>query len=181
MLVRSIAVGLAAAALFSTAAQAADLIIPTTPQPIYEAAGFSWEGLYAGVQGGGQFYPNLSYGLLGAHVGVNFIPSDPILLGLEVTGEAIFDGGSTFGEFFVNGRLGAVVSDQVLLYVLAGTGVEVASGGGGTFGTYQLGGGAEFAVTDSISLRGQLVGVGFYGDPDFFDGAKATVGMSYHF
>ena len=182
MLVRSIAANLAAVALLSTAAQAADLIIPTTPQPIYEAAGFSWEGLYAGVQGGGQFYPSVSYGLLGAHVGVNFIPADPILLGLELTGEAIFNGDATYGEFFVNGRVGALVTDQVLLYGLVGTGVEVADGGG-SFGTYQLGGGVEFALTDSISVRGQLVGVGFYGDGDdeFLDGAKATVGVSYHF
>lgn len=181
MSVRSLVLGAAAVALLSTtSAFAADLIIPTTPQPIYESAGFSWDGFYAGAQFGGQFYPTLSYGLVGVHAGINFIVADPILLGVEGTAEYIFGSGGNFGEFFVNARLGAVVTDSVLLYGLAGTGVEVNSVGT-TFGTYQLGGGVEFAVTDSVSVRGQLVGVGFYNDPDFFDGVKATVGISYHF
>src|SRR5690606_937144 len=55
MFVRSLTLGVAAAALLVGGAQAADLIIPTTPQPIYEAAGFDWEGLYVGVRAGGQF------------------------------------------------------------------------------------------------------------------------------
>ncbi|MDB5621946.1 MAG: hypothetical protein JWR39_509, partial [Devosia sp.] len=44
-------------ALGASAASAADLIIPTVPQPIYEAApaGFDWSGFYVGVQGGAQF------------------------------------------------------------------------------------------------------------------------------
>nr|WP_295892619.1 hypothetical protein [uncultured Devosia sp.] len=180
MIIRSLAVA-AVALLSTTAAFAADLIIPTSPEPIMESAGFSWDGLYAGVQAGGQFYPGQTYGLLGAHVGVNFIVADPVLIGVEGSAEWIFNNAS-FGEFFINGRLGAVVTDQVLVYALAGTGVEVNSAGN-TFGTYQLGGGVEFAVTDAISVRGQLVGVGFYndGNNDFFDGAKATVGVSYHF
>lgn len=181
MFVRSLALGAVSVALLSTtSAFAADLIIPTTPQPIMESAGFSWDGLYAGVQAGGQFYPGTTYGLVGAHVGVNFIVADPILVGVEGTAEYIWNNAVGFGEFFVNARLGAVLTDSVLVYALAGTGVEV-NNGGTTFGTYQLGGGVEFAVTDSVSVRGQLVGVGFYNDPDFFDGAKATVGVSYHF
>ncbi|WP_156463932.1 hypothetical protein [Devosia sp. Leaf420] len=50
MTLRTLLVGVSIAALGSVAAQAADLIIPTTPQPIYESAGFSWDGLYAGVR-----------------------------------------------------------------------------------------------------------------------------------
>ncbi|SEQ36813.1 hypothetical protein SAMN05428969_2778, partial [Devosia sp. YR412] len=50
MFARSLSLGVAAAALLVGGAQAADLIIPTTPEPIYEAAGFNWEGLYAGVR-----------------------------------------------------------------------------------------------------------------------------------
>ena len=180
MFVRSLALGVAAVAALSSASMAADLIIPTTPQPIYEAAGFSWDGLYAGAQAGGQFYSDTSYGLIGAHVGVNFIVADPILLGLEGTAEYMFGSNGNFGEFFANARVGAVVTDQVLIYALAGTGVEV-NDAGDSFGTYQLGGGVEFAVTDAVSVRGQVVGVGFYDNADFFDGAKATVGVSYHF
>ena len=66
MFVRSLSLGVAAAALMVGGAQAADLIIPTTPQPIYEAAGFDWEGLYAGVRVGGQWVGTNAYGNLGA-------------------------------------------------------------------------------------------------------------------
>lgn len=182
MFARSLALGVAAVALASSSAFAADLIVPTTPEPIMESAGFSWDGLYAGVQGGGQFYTATSYGLVGAHVGANFTVAAPIVVGVEGTAEWIFNNNASFGEFFANGRLGAVVTDQVMIYALAGTGVEV-NNAGTTFGTYQLGGGVEFAVTESVSVRGQLVGVGFYndGNNNFFDGSKATVGVSYHF
>ena len=54
MFIRSMAIA-TVALLSTTAAMAADLIIPTTPEPIMESAGFSWEGLYAGVRAGGQF------------------------------------------------------------------------------------------------------------------------------
>ena len=183
MFARSLALGVAAIAFASSSAFAADLIIPTAPQPIMESAGFFWDGLYAGVQGGGQFYPNISYGLVGVHVGANFTVAAPVLVGVEGTAEWIFNNNNaSFGEFFANGRLGAVVTDSVLVYALVGTGVEV-NNAGNTFGTYQLGGGVEFAVTDAVSIRGQLVGVGFYndGNTNFFDGSKATVGVSYHF
>ncbi|SEQ62720.1 hypothetical protein SAMN05428969_3754, partial [Devosia sp. YR412] len=50
MSVRVLLAGASIAILASVSAQAADLIIPTTPEPIYEAAGFNWEGLYAGVR-----------------------------------------------------------------------------------------------------------------------------------
>lgn len=183
MIIRSLALGAVSIALLgSTSVLAADLIIPTTPVPIYESAGFSWDGLYAGVQVGIQSYPgpSLTYGLVGAHVGVNFVVADPFLIGLEGTAEYMWGTGGEFGEFFVNGRIGALVTDQVLLYALAGTGVEVNSAGT-TFGTYQAGGGVELAVTDSVSVRGQLVGVGFYSSADLFSGAKATIGVSYHF
>lgn len=169
----------AAAALFASTAQAADLIIADEPAAI-EASAFDWEGFYAGVQAGGQFYPGLSYGLLGVHAGVNFLPAEGFLLGLEGTAEVIWGDPGTFGEFFVSGRAGALITDDVLLYGLAGVGVEV-NEAGDTFGSYQLGGGVEVAVAESISLRGQLVGVGFVDSSDFFDGAKATIGVSFHF
>jgi outer membrane immunogenic protein len=146
-----------------------------------ETAGFSWDGFYAGAQAGGQFYDtDNTYALVGVHAGVNFMVADPILVGVEGTAEYIFDDADGFGEFFVNARVGAVVTDSVMVYALAGTGVEI-NEAGTTFGTYQLGGGVELAVTDSVSVRGQLAGVGFYDGGDFFEGAKATVGVSYHF
>ncbi|KFC72486.1 putative outer-membrane protein, putative secreted protein [Devosia sp. LC5] len=182
MFVRSLSLGVAAAALLVGGAQAADLIIPTTPAPIYEAAGFSWDGMYAGVQGGGEFFDGFTNGVIGAHVGVNFIVADPILLGVEGTAEYVFgDETDGYGEFFINGRVGAVVTDSVLVYALAGAGVA-AQDGSDNVGLYQLGGGVELAVTDAVSVRGQIVGVGTFDDgDDFFEAAKATIGVSYHF
>lgn len=191
MFVRSLSLGVAAAALMVGGAQAADLIIPTTPQPIYEAAGFDWSGLYAGVRAGGQWTGanqyanttiNTTYGVVGAAVGVNFIPVDPFLIGAEVTGDWTWANNTSSGEFFANLRAGAVVTDSVLVYALGGVGVNTT--GNTTESVYQLGGGVEVAVTDAITVRGELVGQGDFsnvGSDQFFESAKATVGVFYHF
>ena len=190
MSVRALLIGVSIAALGSVAAQAADLIIPTTPEPIYEAAGFDWEGLYVGARAGGQFngandyanYPaNTTSGVLGVAAGVNFLPMDPLLVGVEVTGDYIWNNSFSTGEFFANLRAGAVVTDSVLVYAIGGVGTNNRTGF--NQGVYQLGGGVELAVTDSISVRGELVGQGdFDGAADpFFETAKATVGVYYHF
>jgi outer membrane immunogenic protein len=192
MFVRSLSLGVAAAALLAGGAQAADLIIPTTPQPIYEAAGFDWEGLYVGARVGGQFTGdsaslyattpiNTTSGVVGAAVGVNFIPVDPFLLGAEVTGDYIWSNDFSSGEFFANLRAGAVVTDSVLVYALGGIGTNTRNNA--NEGVYQLGGGVELAVTDAITVRGELVGQGDFdgGSDPFFEGAKATVGVFYHF
>ncbi len=193
MFVRSLSLGVAAAALLVGGAQAADLIIPTTPQPIYEAAGFDWEGLYVGARVGGQFLgtnafgaiaagPAVTSGVVGAAVGVNFIPADPFLIGAEVTGDYLWNGGYSTGEFFANLRAGAVVTDAVLVYAIGGVGVQTINGVNS--GLYQLGGGVEFAVTDAVTVRGEVVGQGDFDGtaPDaFFESTKATVGVFYHF
>ena len=175
---------IAAAALLASSVQAADLIIPTTPAPIMESAGFSWDGLYAGVQLGGLFYPapESAYGSAGIHAGVNFVAADPILVGIEATADYLNNGGVGVGQYLINARLGVVVTHQVLLYAIAGAGIETI--GGFSNGIYQLGGGVALAVTDAVSLRGQLTGIGFF-DPiistGFLEGTRATVGVSYHF
>ncbi|MBO9588041.1 hypothetical protein [Devosia sp.] len=191
MFVRSLSLGVAAAALMVGGAQAADLIIPTTPQPIYEAAGFDWSGLYAGVRAGGQWTGsnayanstvNTTYGVVGAAVGVNFIPVDPFLIGAEVTGDWLWANNTSSGEFFANLRAGAVVTDSVLVYALGGVGVN--TNNNTTESVYQLGGGVEVAVTDAITVRGELVGQGDFSNAagdQFFESAKATVGVFYHF
>ncbi|WP_375597473.1 outer membrane protein [Devosia sp. Naph2] len=196
MFVRSLAIGVSAAALMVGGAQAADLIIPTTPEPIYAPAGFDWEGLYVGARLGGQFvganagtYANVTnnttYGVVGAAVGVNFIPMDPVLLGVEVTADYMWNTTAAVtnsGEFFANLRAGAIVTDNALIYALGGVGFNNTAAG--SVGVYQLGGGVEFAVNDVITVRGEVVGQGDFateaGDT-FFESAKATVGVFYHF
>ncbi|WP_152658747.1 outer membrane protein [Devosia chinhatensis] len=198
MFVRSLVLGVSAAALMVGGAQAADLIIPTTPEPIYTPAGFDWEGLYVGARVGGQFIGTQDYGVVGAGtaftagvvgaaVGVNFIPVDPILLGVEVTADYGWNNASLVqptGEFFANLRAGAVVTDSALVYALAGVGVATGNNAANTVGLYQLGGGVEFAVTDAITVRGEVVGQGDFssvGTDSFFESTKATVGVFYHF
>ena len=191
MFVRSLSLGVAAAALLAGGAQAADLIIPTTPVPIYESAGFDWEGLYAGVEIGGVFNSfgvgslpsNVTQGVVGGIVGVNFMVADPVLVGLEVQGDYIFGSGDA-GLFLALARVGAVVTDQVLVYAAGGVGVQTRTGFDSS-GVYALGAGVEFAVTDSVSVRGEVLGLGDFSGPfaggDFFESAKATVGVFYHF
>lgn len=181
MSVRSLLIGVSLAALGSVAASAADLIIPTTPQPIYEAAGFDWEGLYVGARVGGQSYNGVGLGHVGLAAGVNFIPVDPILLGVEVTGDWIWGNGVSAGEFFANIRAGAIVTDSVLIYAIGGVGGY--TGNNFNVGEYQLGGGVELAVTDAVTVRGEVVGLGDFdgANDNFFEGAKGTVGVFYHF
>ncbi|NGP17514.1 outer membrane protein [Devosia aurantiaca] len=183
MIIRKLLLGVSLAAIGSVAASAADLIIPTTPQPIMESYGFDWEGLYVGARAGGFFADDIdAAGVIGAAVGVNFIPADPFLVGVEVTGDYVWgDDIVDQGQFFANLRAGAVVTDSVLVYALGGVGV--ATDGDDSVGLYQLGGGVEFAVTDAVSVRGEVVGVGSFddADDDFFEAAKATVGVFYHF
>ncbi|WP_338723569.1 hypothetical protein [Devosia sp. XK-2] len=196
MFVRSLAIGVSAAALMVGGAQAADLIIPTTPEPIYAPAGFDWEGLYVGARLGGQFTgansyadgnvtASTTYGVVGAAVGVNFIPMDPVLLGVEVTADYMWNTGAAVtnsGEFFANLRAGAIVTDNALIYALGGVGFNNTAAG--SVGVYQLGGGVEFAVNDVVTVRGEIVGQGDFSNtaPDsFFESAKATVGVFYHF
>lgn len=182
MSVRSLLIGVSIAVLGTAAASAADLTIPTTPVPIYEAAGFDWEGLYIGARAGGQSYNGAGYGHLGIAAGVNFIPVDPILLGIEVTADWLWGNGVNGGEYFANIRAGALVTDSVLIYALGGVGGYNLNGGA-SIGQYQLGGGVELAVHDMVTVRGEVVGLGDFdgANNNFFDGAKGTVGVYYHF
>jgi outer membrane immunogenic protein len=184
---RSIVLAGAAVLAAGTAAQAADLIIPTTPVAIYESAGFSWEGLYAGVRGGFASYGDngaaqVGFGQIGGVVGVNFMPADPILLGLEISGDYYWNNATSGSTFFANVKAGAVVTDSALIYAIAGVGVD--NSAGVSTGMYQVGGGIEFAVTDAVTVRGEVVGQGDFtagaGD-NFLEGAQATVGVFYHF
>ena len=203
MFVRSLTLGVAAAALLSSTAMAADLFVPATPAPIYESAGFSWDGLYAGIEVGGLFNSNaagaagggvgwgpvgLNQGVVGGIVGVNFTVADPIIVGIELQGDYVFgQSGFDAGLFLALARVGAVVTDQVMVYAAGGVGAH--SNNVGSTGVYALGGGVEFAVTDNVSVRGEILGLGDFGSgapgqgagDQFFDSAKATVGVFYHF
>ena len=55
---------------------------------------FNFEGLYAGVTGGGALGGTL-YGTLGVVVGSNFAVTDGIIVGVEFQGDTYWNGGLT--------------------------------------------------------------------------------------
>jgi outer membrane immunogenic protein len=171
-----------AAALLSTAAvSAADLIIPVTPEPIYKAGGFDWDGMYVGARAGGEVFTLATFGVVGAVAGVNFVASDSLLFGVEVSADYTWNNFARGVELYANARAGWLVTDSALVYALAGAGVYTS--GGNSIGFYQAGGGVEFAVTDAVTLRGELTGFRSFTSNSgrLFDAAKATAGVFDHF
>ena len=189
MIARSLMIGVAGAALMSTGAMAADLYVPETPAPIYEEAGVGFEGLYVGVTGGAAFTQDDGFGTFGVVAGVNFAVADPIVAGLEVALDGVYLGDDfvdeTIGNAAVRAHLGAMVTDNVMVYALAGVGVlfngeEGDDGDDNSLGYGEIGAGVEFGVTDNVSIRGELAYLrGFEGDDT--SAGRATAGVLFHF
>ncbi|MDB5505669.1 MAG: hypothetical protein JWR75_307 [Devosia sp.] len=210
---RTLMLGVAALTIMGSAVQAADLILPPPAMldPIYESPMFDFEGLYVGVQGG-AFFPlkngdagssfgsiDHTAGLIGLVAGANFLVTDMFLAGLEVQGNFLFGGNTTSSdevsvaaisgagyaaEGLILGKLGVVLTDNVLAYAAAGVGVM----GGNAFGDnsgafYAVGGGLEFGVTDNLGLRGEVLYRHLFNDQASGvsgHGLSATVGLIFH-
>jgi outer membrane immunogenic protein len=181
-MLRTLAIATTAVALMSGAAFAADLSVPETPY-VPESTGFSWDGLYAGVGVGGYFAEDLDTqaevsGVFGVNTSI-----DNFVLGAELEGVYAFDANDQgdFYEFWVKGRAGYLITPSVLVYGVAGVGVwdytDSEQEGGST--QFALGLGIEAAVSDSISLRGEVLGVRADGS-DTTD-AEAKVSVLFHF
>ena len=189
MFVRTaVAIGIALTAVGG--AQAADLFIPTTPQPIiesYQSAGFDWSGFYVGANAGGEFTGNNSNGVVGVLAGYNFAATNAVIVGVEGRADYVFNGNDfSAGEYLALARVGYTVTDSVLAYGIAGLGYRSTSNSGASEGgIYAFGAGAEIATTENISLRGEVLGIGFLGDglngSNSPAAAKATVGAVFHF
>ncbi len=170
-LMHAFAAGAALAVSMASAAHAADLLKPA--DPIYSSPLFNFEGLYLGAQGGGAVASGGLYGTLGIVVGANFAITDGIIGGVEFQGDTYWNGGGYAAyDALALGRIGGFVSDNVLL--TGDLGVGVVSG----TPVYALGGGAEFGLTDSLSVRGDLQGIGGFGALPSV--GKATVGLIWH-
>lgn len=153
-----LALGAALAALSMTNAFASDLIsYPTSTAgelPVHDTKPFDWSGFYAGLYGvaqnsstdGGQ------YGL-GINLGAN-TTFDFYLVGAEVALQGLNgdSGGATSADILARG--GLLVNDDVLVYAAAGYGADTS---GTADSNFLLGAGAEFAVTDNVSLRAQYL------------------------
>ncbi|MBN9304268.1 MAG: hypothetical protein BGO82_18000 [Devosia sp. 67-54] len=166
----SLLAGAALAVVMASAANAADLLKPA--DPIYSSPLFNFEGLYIGGSAGGALSGGTGYGTLGVVVGANFAVSDGIMAGVEFQGDAYWNSGFTAYDALALGRIGGFVSDNTMLYGDVGAGFLNSSA------AYALGGGAEMALTDQLSLRGDLQFIGAFGGLP--STAKATAGLLWH-
>ncbi len=180
-MIRKLALATAAVALTGSATMAADLYIPETPMPIVESAGVGFEGLYAGVQLGGYFEDgDDTQVMIGGVVGYNFAAA-PLLAGVELQGNYYFenDDFDAAGEILALAKLGFVVTENVAVYATGGVGYVWEEND--DYAEFALGVGAEFKVTDDMSIRGDILGIGYDDGGDTFDGARATVGLLWSF
>lgn len=169
---KQLALAGAASLALATGAQGTDLYtaVPSTPMA-YEESGFDWEGFYFGVQKG--YWLDEGAWSFNKVIGVNFLLGDNILAGVEATGGVITDfSGLVELEGYLRGRVGLLVSDDVLIYKLGEVGWI-----GGT-PTWALGGGIEFAATDNVSLRGEFRGIGPMGAP--LEDTVASIAFLWH-
>lgn len=182
MHIRSIAAGLVAATLLGSIAHGADLYVPDEAAPMMEESGFSWDGLYVGIEAGTLYYTeDNSYALVGVNVGVNYLPSDGFLLGLEGDLQYLTGDNGEYAHFVVLGRAGVIVMPQLLLYAAVGGGIEYNLNYDTSFGIYEVGVGAELAVSDTVTVRGQVLGLAYADPSDGDPGVKATLGIELHF
>jgi outer membrane immunogenic protein len=169
---KSLMLGVAAAALMTSGAQAADLLMPA--DQIYDSALFNFEGFYAGATAGlGAFPGPGGNGMIGVVVGANFAITDAFLTGVEFQGDALWNGAGFYGfNALFLGKLGGYLSDDMLVYGTAG--------GGWVANTpsYGLGAGIEMAVADQLSVRGEGMVTGAWGGG--FSGGKITAGLLWH-
>lgn len=169
---KSIMLGVAAAALLSTSAQAADLLMPANQ--IYDSALFDFEGFYVGGTAGVGAFPGPGgSGMIGVVVGTNFGVTDAILAGVEFQGDALWNGGGFYGfNALFLGKLGGYLTDDLLVYGTAGAGWVANTP------SYALGAGIEMAIADQFSVRGEAMATGSWGGG--FNGGKITAGLLWH-
>ncbi len=163
--------GLAVAGVCATGAEAAD-VLHMQQAPAYNPAAFNFEGFYLGAQGGG-IVGTFSAGQIGVVAGANFGIADSVIAGAEFQGDWLFGStASTTYDFFALGRLGVVVTNDFMAYAEAGPGWL-----GGT-ASYAFGGGGEYAFTDAMSVKGEILGTGAWGASP--SSAKIQAGLLFH-
>src|SRR6185437_14144253 len=139
--------------------------------PAYNPAAFNFDGFYLGAQGGGEV-GGLQAGSIGIVAGTNFTVCDPVIAGIEFQADALLKGGGNTYDFFALGRAGMLVSSNLVAYAEAGPGWTAGAGG------YAFGGGAEYALTDVMSVKGEVQGVGNWGAAP--TSAKVQAGLLFH-
>ncbi|WP_127753036.1 porin family protein [Devosia sp. 1566] len=162
-----------------SAAHAADpiLVETSTPAalPLYEEAPFDWSGFYAGIYGGARATGSDTQAVLGIQAGVN-LQFDFYLVGAEVSVQGLSGdvGETSYGQIL--GRAGLIVADDALVYAAGGYGIDL---GAPEQGEVLLGGGLEFAVSESVTVEAQyLHGFPIAGEES---SDQVTLGARFHF
>ena len=170
MRIRVLALALAATGLMTAGASAADYGL-SPGSTSYNPAAFNFNGFYLGAEGG--LTSVHSIGSLGVVAGVNFDIADPVLAGIEFQGDWLLTGSpSTPYNFFALGRLGVVVTPELLVYGVLGPAWVAGTP------SYALGAGAEYALTDTLSVKGEVIGTGTWGAGP--SSAKIQAGLLFH-
>jgi len=170
---RSLMLGVAFAFVLGTGVAVAqsDVYAPSN------LGGYGFEGFYAGVLLGGVFDstsaylsgPDVNAFSAGLAVGVNFYLTESVIGGLEVQGGANFATTATTFDALGLARLGFAPGDEFMVYGAAGLGAIAGNG------VYAFGAGVEGAVMQSVSVRGEVLGLGTWGAAP--NAMKATAGL----
>ncbi|KQU99233.1 hypothetical protein ASC89_04930 [Devosia sp. Root413D1] len=202
---------LAFAGLLTGTASAADLYVPSPDQAIVSASR-DWTGFYIGAHAGYADFDaahdgndsdlaTLNGWLGGVQAGYN-VQFDSVVLGVEadLSAAGILEGSDTDhwdaddginGLATLRGRLGFAVGD-LLLYGTAGLAVANldVDDQAQSIGGWVAGVGAEYMVTDTVSLKAEYLYTNFgtvevegYNNGDEFDidGSAVRVGVNFHF
>lgn len=157
----------------AAAANAADLpmtpMAPPPPPPM-AAPAFDWSGLYFGFNGG-VFYTGTIYPSLGAQVGFNMVRGR-FLAGIEAEAGVIYTG-AIIPEAYLNGRLGFVLGERVLLYGEAGVGFIFGPGP-----VWDAGAGLEIGIRDTLSIFTEAALIGAFGGGTV--AYSITAGVNFH-
>ena len=171
---------IAGAFVVATAVTAAAADIPAAapaPPPPPPAPTFSFAGGYFGVQGG-NFWSALAPVTaqnIGLHGGYN-VEFGRIVAGVRLDANYV-NAPALNTDLF--GHVGFKVMDRLQVYGAAGIGYCVTVGPCASFGHILAGGGAEYLVTQRISVFGEVLGV--WGTGGFGPlGIRAQVGVSLH-
>ena len=160
------------------AATAAEPLAVTlsTDHALPVSGAIDWNGFYAGVFGVAQAGDGEAAGFgIGADIGLN-ARFEFVLVGAEVAIHSRTDGAGAGTYVQGIGRVGVAVTDDLVIYGAGGAGTDL----GPVAETDALvGGGVEFALTESVSLRGQyLHGFAVEGDERT---EQVTFGANFHF
>lgn len=173
----AIAIAIAVLAAVPTAGLAADerVDLALLDEPI--AAGtFDWDGFYAGVYGVTESDAGGLQGGVGVNLGINS-RLEFVLVGAEIAVHGVTDGAASGVSAQAIGRVGVAATDEVVLFGAGGLGVDIGPAVGNT--DVLVGGGVEFAVTDSVSLRGQYLREFDVGGANPAD--QISLGANFHF